>query len=89
MQKTPQSSTLLTLTEQGITHLAVCVLAAGGADLLPGELPAAPEGVARRPPRTPADGHVVLHRALRPRAAGQGARVHALHETISVVTKEY
>ena len=42
-------------------HLAVCVLSAWGADLLPGELPAAPEGVAGGAARTAADGHVILH----------------------------
>ena len=45
-------------------HLAVCVLSAWGADLLPGELPAAPEGVAGGAARTAADGHVILHCAL-------------------------
>ena len=53
-----------------LSHLAVGVLSAGGADLVPGELPAGPEWVAGGAARTPADRHVVLHRALRTGSAG-------------------
>jgi hypothetical protein len=62
-----------------LSHLAVGVLSAGRADLVPGELPAGPEGVAGGAARTPADRHVVLHRALRTGSAGQRAWVHTLH----------
>ena len=46
-------------------HLAVCVDATGGADLVTSEPPAAPEGVSSGAPGAAADGHVVLDSAVR------------------------
>lgn len=46
-------------------HLAVCVDAAGGANLVTSEPPAAPEGVSSGAPGAAADGHVVLDSAVR------------------------
>ena len=45
-------------------HLAVCVDATGGADLVTGEPPTAPEGVSGGASGTAADGHVVLDSAV-------------------------
>ena len=46
------------------SHLAVRVGAAGGADLVTGEPPAAPEGVSGGASGAAADGHVVLDSAV-------------------------
>ena len=45
-------------------HLAVCVDATGGADLVTGEPPTAPEGVSGGASGAATDGHVVLDSAV-------------------------
>ena len=67
-----------TKTRSEATHFTVSVCPARSADLVPGEPAAVAEGIAGCAAGAAADGHVVLHGAVRPGPARDGAGVHTL-----------
>ena len=61
-----------------LSHLAIGIGTARGADLVPRESAAGLERVSGEPPGAPADGHVPPHVAVRARPAGRRAGVNAV-----------